>query len=151
MVRGLKSNVLYDSQRQLMILVLSVKTLYLFSFPTSFGCFVAYPRPGISSEPQLQPRLHCRDATDPVVPQQELPLYHFFFFLFKITFVTYGIPGLGVESGVAAVLYHSHSIPVALGSKPHVHPTLQLAAHQILNPLCEARDQTISLVKFFTC
>ena len=61
-----------------------------------FGCLSAYgvPRPGIRSEPQLQPDataampdplthcvrtgiepvfLHCRDATDPLGPQQELP------------------------------------------------------------------------------
>ena len=65
-------------------------------------------------------------------------------FFFRSTPVAYGSSqaSSGIRSA-ATDLHQSHS---NTGSKLHLQPISQLTAHQILNPLREARDRTCNLI-----
>ena len=68
----------------------------------------------------------------------------FFFFLFRLHLWHIEFLRLEVESrAVAASLLQSHS---SVRSKPHLQPTPQLMAMQILNPLSKARDPACILM-----
>ena len=66
-------------------------------------------------------------------------IFLIFFLLFRAVPTAYGdSQARGPVEATAAGLHQSHS---NARSKPHLKPTPQLTAHQILNPLSEARDQ----------
>ena len=67
---------------------------------------------------------------------------HFFFFFFLFMTIPEAYGSSQARAGIRATatgLHHSHS---NTRSEPHLWPTPQLAANQILNPLSEARDRT---------
>ena len=83
--------------------------------------------------------------------------FYLFFWLFRATPMAYGgSQAKGLIRAIAASLCQSHS---NVGSEPHLQPTLHklqnricnlhcsLQQHQILNPLSEARDQTLILTE----
>ena len=74
------------------------------------------------------------------VGQRMMKSAFFFFLLFGASPVAYGdSQARGLSGATAAGLHHSHS---NTGSEPHLWPTPQLMATQILNPPREARDRT---------